>query len=46
MIDHLEVAAPPDDGVGSLGLTWQDVVDTYATWADLIAAVPTWGDLI
>lgn len=45
-VDYVEVAAPPDDGVGSLGLTWQDVVDTYATWADLIAAVPTWGDLI
>lgn len=42
-----EVAPPADTGIdGFVGLTYQDVADTYATYAALLAAVPTYGDLL
>lgn len=43
---YVEVVAPADVGLVVAGLTWQDVVTSYATWTALIAAVPTWGDLV
>jgi hypothetical protein len=42
-----EIAAPADSGtVVVAGLTWQDIVNTYATWTEFIAGVPTWGTLV
>lgn len=45
-VSYVEVAAPPDDGVTTVGLTWQDVLDSYATWQDLVDTGMTWGDLV
>jgi hypothetical protein len=41
-----EVTQPPDAGLIVTGLTWQDIVNTYATWTAFIAGVPTWGTLV
>lgn len=45
-IPFVEVLAPVDIGISITGLTWQDIVDTYATWQDVVNAFPTWGDLL
>lgn len=41
----LTEVAPPPATVVSPGLTWQQLIDTYATWDDVLAAVPTWLDI-
>lgn len=46
LLPFTEVAAPADYEVVIAGLTWADIVATYATWTLLLAGRPTWGDLV
>lgn len=45
-IPFVEVAQPADAGITVKGLTYQDIVNTYATYTALLAAVATYGDLV
>ncbi|MEP7115113.1 MAG: hypothetical protein ABI862_17750, partial [Ilumatobacteraceae bacterium] len=46
LLPFVEVASPADFDVIIIGLTWADIIATYATWTTLGAGVATWGDLI
>lgn len=45
-IPFVEVAAPADDGIIVSGMTWADVLATYADWQALVDTGLTWGDLV
>lgn len=45
-LPYTAVAPPAGASAGPVGVTWNDVVASYATWTATLAGEPTWNDVM